>query len=78
MVQGEKYQGENACDERRNNNNNNNNNRTIISVTMQHLKYISFTDCNTDATQKLPFGVNTTIELKNITSMVHPTIQHTC
>ena len=29
LVQGEKYQGENACDERRNNNN-----RPIISVTM--------------------------------------------
>ena len=31
-------------------------------------KFISLTDSNTDTTQKMPFGVNTTIELKNITA----------
>ena len=34
------------------------------------MKYISFTDCNTDTTQKLSVVVSTTIELKNITSVV--------
>jgi len=30
--------------------------------------YISFSECNSDMMQKLPFGVNNRIELQNVTT----------
>ena len=49
---------------------------------MTGYRHISLTKCNSGATQKLPFGVETRIELKNITTsdntvtLFHQNISH--
>jgi hypothetical protein len=44
---------------------------------LSQMSDISFNECNGGTNQKLPFAVNTTIELKNLTATSNNT-RHTC